>query len=193
MSIVKDKLQQKNAEFIGIRELLELLCNQDEGCALQEAAKYLLGALEKPGAPKIWMQSLSHGIIRTVTGGKDLLSEIARKESIPMAFDSVPHSIGFFRAEIFQFLARDGIHLSQTVTPFSQANSAPTWAHARRGIKRLSLSEAANVLIGVDPLEREWRGDDEWREFEGAKRVIQEAVDDGEIASVDIDFERDGE
>lgn len=103
-------------------------------------------------------------------------------------------SVGFRRAALLTFLALDGINLPDTAAVSQpDAQPVPPWVQARRGLRRLTLPEAANVLIGVDPLDSEWRGDDQWREFEGAKRIIQEAVDDGEIQSIDIDFERNGE
>lgn len=101
-------------------------------------------------------------------------------------------SVGFRRAALLAFLSLDGIHLPELdANPAPLTTPAPPWAEARRGLKRLSLSEAANVLIGIDPLDGEWRGDDEWREFDGAKRVLQQALEDGEIHSVGLDFKND--
>lgn len=103
-------------------------------------------------------------------------------------------SVGFRRAALLAFLSLDGIHLPELdANPAPLTTPAPPWAEARRGLKRLSLSEAANVLIGIDPLDNEWRGEEEFREFQGARRIISDAVDDGEIQSVDIDLERNGE
>lgn len=51
MSIVKAKLQEKNAEFISIREVLELLSKQGDGCTMEEAALYLMRRLQEPNAP----------------------------------------------------------------------------------------------------------------------------------------------
>ena len=98
-------------------------------------------------------------------------------------------SVGFRRDALLAFLALDGIDLKDApVAPKPVMKPAPPWANARRGLRRLSLPEAANVLIGFDPLDTEWRGDDEWREFEGAKRVLLEAVEAKELPIADIDF-----
>ena len=51
MSIVKAKLQEKNAEFISIREVLELLSKQGDGCTMEEAALYLMRRLQELEAP----------------------------------------------------------------------------------------------------------------------------------------------
>lgn len=103
---------------------------------------------------------------------------------------------GFRRAALLKFLADGGIHLADgsdvnAMPPKLVPKPAPPWAHARRGLRRLTLPEAANVLIGLDPLDGEWRGDNEWREFEGAKRVLQQALEDGDIQPVDLDFKSD--
>lgn len=103
-------------------------------------------------------------------------------------------SVGFRRSALLAFLSLDGIQLAELdANPAIPTAPVPTWADARRGLRRLSLSEAANVLIGIDPLDLEWRSEEDFREFEGAKRIISDAVDDGEIQSVDINFERNGE
>lgn len=98
-------------------------------------------------------------------------------------------SVGFSRSSLVTFLALDGINLPATDSVIAPPKkTVPPWAVARRGLRRLTVSEAARVLLGEDPLYTEWRGEDEWREFEGSKRVLLQALEDHEIRAVDIDF-----
>ena len=101
-------------------------------------------------------------------------------------------NVGFRRAELLKFLAIDGINLPDSGAATKPApKPVPSWAYARRGFRRLTLPEAARVLTGVDPLDSGWYGDDEWREFESAKRVLLEAVEAKELTVADIDFNND--
>lgn len=101
-------------------------------------------------------------------------------------------NVGFRRSALIAFLALDGIHLSGVAAKKKPLKPVPAWADARKGIRRLSLPEAAKVLNGIDPLDGgQWQGEHEWREFESAKRVLLEAVEAKELSVADIDFGND--
>ncbi len=61
MSIVKKTLRQKDASFISLREVLELLTKDGEGCTLVDAAAYLSMKLKEDGSPKLLFR---HSITR---------------------------------------------------------------------------------------------------------------------------------
>lgn len=51
MSVVKDTLRQQDASFISLREVLELLTKDGEGCTLHDAAVFLSQKLRERDAP----------------------------------------------------------------------------------------------------------------------------------------------
>lgn len=73
MSIVKAKLQEKNAEFISIREVLDLLSKQGEGCTMEEAALYLMRRLQEFGAPNFVKEDLGRLVEMHKRPGENVL------------------------------------------------------------------------------------------------------------------------
>ena len=61
MSIVRETLRQQDASFISLREVLELLTKDGEGCTLVDAAAYLSMKLQEAGSPKLLFR---HSITR---------------------------------------------------------------------------------------------------------------------------------
>ena len=74
MSIIKAKLQEKNAEFISIREVLELLSQQGDGCTMEEAALYLMRRLQEFDAPEFVKEDLGRLIEIHKRPGENVLA-----------------------------------------------------------------------------------------------------------------------
>ncbi len=53
MSVVRETLRQQDASFISLREVLELLTKEGEGCTLHDAAAYLSQKLKKQNSPML--------------------------------------------------------------------------------------------------------------------------------------------
>ena len=73
MSIVKAKLQEKNSEFISLREVLELLSQQGEGCTMEEAALYLMKRLQEFEAPCFVKEDLGRLVEMNKRPGENVL------------------------------------------------------------------------------------------------------------------------
>lgn len=179
MSIVKAKLQAKKAEFISIDDVLELLCKEGEGCSIEEAAQYLCELLAVHGKEiKYLWDSLMEGICganrRTFVAD---IEKMARGHVID-PWDSNTHENGFDRAEILAVLANEGLNLGEATSP---KKDVPVWALYCRAIRRYNLIQAARILVGTDPMDCTWLGDDWQREIDRACMALSQAIGDGDI------------
>ena len=96
---------------------------------------------------------------------------------------------GFDRAELIDFLSTEGIHISVNpdAAPTEEKAEIPEWAKSLKATKRFTFSEAADILIGLDPWHKGWRGDDGEREFNRVCTTLAQAVEDGDLLSVATD------
>lgn len=181
MSIVKAKLQAKKAEFISLDEVLELLCQRD-GCSIEEAAQYLLHLLGEhgEGIECVW-SSMVHGLCIA-----DRSSFIADIQKIAQGLHLDPwgdvnaFSSGFHRLAILSVLAKEGVNLETVTQPHKK--ELPQWALDCRAIRRYTQGQAARVLVGTDPIDDVWLGDEWQREIDRANMALSQAADDGVIA-----------
>lgn len=73
MSTIKAKLQEKNAEFISLREVLELLSQEGEGCTMEEAARYLMRRLQEFESPDFFKDDVGRLIEINKRPGENVL------------------------------------------------------------------------------------------------------------------------
>lgn len=180
MSIIKDRLRQQAAEFISLRETLGLMAKAGEGCTIKEAATFLYRGISK--RKSLHWQTILYGDIAEADNGyaAPLLDTIVKNGGLVFSFDdfySLPDcdQYGFLRAELIEFLSAEGVHLSEKSDP------VPEWAKSCKGIKRFTLAQAAGVLIGLDPMDDRWPGDEGQRELDKASTALTQAFEDGDL------------
>lgn len=186
MSVIKARLREQAAKFISLRETLELMTKAGEGCTMKEAATFLYQAISKQKSLR-W-RTILYGEISEADNGYTypLLDVIVKNSGLAFAFDdfyslSDCDQYGFLWSELIDFLSDEGIHLSEKSSPI------PEWAKSCKAIKRFTLGQAARVLAGIDPMDRQWPGDDGQRELEKAGTALSQAADDDELLPVGRD------
>lgn len=96
---------------------------------------------------------------------------------------------GFDRTELLEFLSAKGIHISgeSNAAPAGKKSEVPEWAKLSKAIKQFALHEAADILIGIDPWDQQWRGDNGEREFSRACATLAQAAEYGDLRPVSTD------
>ncbi len=91
MSVVKETLRQQDASFISLREVLELLTKDGEGCTLAEAATFLSQKLKERDAPALfrWNPITRQKIISTTANRITLLAKAINLSPVDLD-DDVP-------------------------------------------------------------------------------------------------------
>lgn len=179
MSIVKAKLQAKKSEFISIDDVLDLLCKEGEGCTIEEAAQYLYDLLAAHGKEieYVWDSMIEGPCGADRTKFISDIEKIARGHVID-PWDVNTYENGFVRAKIFAVLANEGLNFGGAT---SSTKSVPSWAFDCRAIKRFTLVQATRILVGTDPMDGTWLGDDWQREIDRASTALSQAIGDGDI------------
>lgn len=188
LSIVKAKLQAKKSEFISIDEVLGLLCQKD-GCSIEEGAQYLFDLLSTYGEQieYVW-SSMVHGLcIADRSPFITDIHKIAQGLNVDPWDESNTLEYGFYRAAIFSVLAKEGIYLEAVA--LAPKKELPSWAWDCRAIRRYTQSQAARVLVGTDPMNEAWQGDDWQRDIDRAHIALSQALEDQLIVPVDASGE----
>ena len=111
-----------------------------------------------------------------------------------MTFLSDPHPdydrFGFDRVELERFLNLHGRTLTgqpmQKASDLAETNY-PDWARDLIGIDSFTITDAAWLLCGIDPLVSNCPSDEEYRDQNAACRVLSSALNGGQIESVGDD------
>lgn len=105
-----------------------------------------------------------------------------------MSFDPDYLQLGFRRVEIFDFLKRtQGLNLepkaAQPATaPTAPERQFPEWTYLRKGIRRFTLSQAAEVLSGLDPMHRGFISDEVRFDVDAVSTALEQALEDGDLS-----------
>lgn len=186
MSVIKAKLRQQAAKFISLRETLELMTNIGEGCTTEEAAEFLYRAKLNEKLPG-WRVEIFCEITKTDGIHATQLLELVAKNGFDIGaygggfYPEDCSEYGFIRIELIEFLSAEGVSIS------GKSDSIPEWVNSLKGIKRFTLGQAAGVIVGLDPMDDRWPGDDGQRELDKAYTALSQAAEDGDLLSVGKD------
>ena len=99
-------------------------------------------------------------------------------------------SHGFKRDDLLKFLSAVGVNLDggrKLESESIEVKSIPEWVKSCKAIKRFTLFQAARVILGIDPIDRQWPGDDGQREIEKLLTAMSQACEDDELSPVGRD------
>lgn len=97
---------------------------------------------------------------------------------------------GFNRDDLLKFLSSVGVNLDggrKLESESIEVKSIPEWVKSCKAIKRFTLFQAARVILGIDPIDRQWPGDDGQREIEKLLTAMSQACEDDELSPVGRD------
>ena len=186
MSVIKAKLREQKEKFISLRETLERMAKDGDGCDLRQAATFLYQLLIRRKAPS-W-QTIFYGEISEADNSCTfpLLDAIIKNGKFEFSFDdfyslSDCNQYGFLISEITEFLLAEDVDISEC------PDNIPAWVHSLRRRKHFGLEEAASVLNEFDPGIRLLLNDNSQLKISNTFNTLEQAAKSGNLPVVSVD------